>query len=86
MLIEQDISTVVARVVAVVATKEDIAEIKETFADLDEKYDRQLVLLDKLVGKVDAMRLEYAAVLTQLSRHEGWIKQLAEKAGISLEY
>ncbi len=78
--------TLVARVVAVITTKEDIAEIKETFADLDEKYDRQLVLLDKLVGKVDARRLEHAAVSTQLSRHEGWIKQLAEKAGISLEY
>lgn len=29
MLTEKDISTVVARVVAVVATKEDVAEIRE---------------------------------------------------------
>ncbi|HUZ17972.1 MAG TPA: hypothetical protein VMV68_06270 [Spirochaetia bacterium] len=86
MLTEKDISTVVARVVAVVATKEDVAEIREEVAELNEKFDRQLVLLDKLVGAVDAMRLEYAAVSAQLTRHEEWIKKLAEKAGVTLEY
>lgn len=53
---------------------------------MNEKFDRQLVLLDKLVGAVDAMRLEYAAVSAQLTRHEEWIKKLAEKAGVTLEY
>ena len=86
MLTEKDISTVVARVVAVVATKEDVAEIKQEVAEINEKFDRQLVLLDRLVAAVDAMRLEYAAVSAQLSRHEEWIKKLAEKAGVSLDY
>lgn len=86
MLTEKDISTVVARVVAVVATKEDVAEMREDIAELNEKFDKQLVLLDKLIGRVDAMHLEYTAVSTQLSRHEEWIKQIAAKAGVKLEY
>jgi hypothetical protein len=114
MLTEKDISAVVARVVAVVATKEDfaklgkridgldtrisgvelglihvqgqLAETNERIAGLDEKLDRHLILLDKLVGKVDTMILEYSAVSVQLSRHEEWIKKLAEKAGVALEY
>lgn len=79
MLTEKDISTLISRVVAVVATKTDVARIEE-------KFDRQLVLLDKLIERVDTMRLEYAAVSNQLSRHEEWIKKIAEKAGVKLEY
>jgi hypothetical protein len=32
------------------------------------------------------MILEYSAVSVQLSRHEEWIKKLAEMAGVALEY
>jgi len=66
--------------------EQKIDEVHERLDSLDEKFDRQLVLLDKLIEKVDAMTLEYAAVSTQLSRHEEWIKQLAEKAGLKLAY
>ena len=83
---EKDISTLIARVVAVVATKEYVAEMREDIAELNEKFDKQLILLDKLIGRVDAMRIEYAAVSTQLSRHEDWIKKLADKVGVALEY
>jgi len=103
-----------ARIVAVVATKEDVvtlskridgldtrisgvelglihvqgqlAETNERITGLDEKLERHLVLLDKLVGKVDAMILEYSAVSVQLSRHEEWIRRLAEKTGVTLKY
>lgn len=86
MLTEKDISTLIARVVAVVATKEDVADVQRRFSELDEKYDKQLVLLDRLIDRVDAMHMEYTAVSTQLSRHEEWIKKIAEKAGVKLEY
>lgn len=86
MISEKDISQIVSRVVAAVATKEDVAELREDINVLNEKFDRQLILLDKLIERVDAMRLEYAAVSTQLSRHEEWIKEIAKKAGIKLEY
>jgi hypothetical protein len=84
--IEQDIFALTSRLVAVVATKEDVKRLEHRIDLLDEKFDKQLVLLDKLIAKVDAMTLEYAAVSTQLSRHEEWIKKLAEKAGVKLEY
>ncbi|MHB8860367.1 MAG: hypothetical protein ACYC48_01380 [Minisyncoccota bacterium] len=86
MISEKDISQIVSRVVAVVATKEDVGELREDINALTEKFDKQLILLDKLIERVDAMHLEYAAVSTQLSRHEEWIKMLAEKSGIKLAY
>ena len=86
MISEKDISQIVSRVVAVVATKEDVAELREDINALTGKFDKQDQLLDKLIERVDAMRLEYAAVSTQLSRHEEWIKLLAEKTGLKLEY
>ena len=76
----------IARLVSVVATKEDVKHLEGRIDAIDEKFDRQLVLLDKLIGRVEDMRIEYAAVSTQLSRHEEWIKQLAAKANIKLEY
>ena len=86
MISEKEISQIVSRVAAVVATKEDVAELREDINALNEKFDRQLTLLDKLIDRIEAMRLEYAAVSTQLSRHEEWIKALAQKAGVKLEY
>ena len=86
MISEKDMSQIVSRFVAVVATKEDVAELREDINVLNEKFDRQLILLDKLIKRVDMMRIEYAAVSTQLSRHEEWIKQLARKSGVKLEF
>lgn len=68
-----------------VHVQRQVAETNERMTVFETKLDQHLVLLDKLVGKVDAMRLEYAAVSTQLSRHEEWIKKLAEKVGVALE-
>lgn len=37
-------------------------------------------------GAFQDLRFEYASVPTQLSRHEEWIKKLAEKARVKLEF
>ena len=69
-----------------VHVQRQLTETNDHITVLEGKLDQHLVLLDKLIGTVEAMRLEYAAVSTQLSRHEAWIKKLAEKAGVALEF
>ncbi|HVB80424.1 MAG TPA: hypothetical protein VNE82_10845 [Candidatus Binataceae bacterium] len=75
-----------ARIVAVVATKEDVRRIEEEVAELRDNLNRFVTASEKFTGAFHDLKLEYAAVSTQLSRHEAWIKQLAEKAGVALDY
>ena len=69
----------------VMHVQRQVAETNERMSVFETKLDQHLVLLDKLVAKVDAMRIEYAAVSTQLTRHDAWIKKIAEKVGVALE-
>ena len=39
---------------------------------------------DSIAKSISDLRLEYAAISTQLSRHERWIKEIAEKVGLKL--
>ena len=82
MLTDADI----ARIVAVVATKEDIRHLDERLSELEDNLNRFVTASEKFTGAFHDLKLEYAAVSTQLSRHEEWIKKLAEKAGVALEY
>jgi predicted nucleic acid-binding Zn-ribbon protein len=82
MLTETDI----AKIVAVVATKEDIHHLKAWFDSFEEKFDKLTDAIDKLAGAIQDLRLEYAAVSSQLTRHEEWIKKIAAKAGVKLDY
>ena len=82
MLTDSDL----ARIVAVVATKEDIRHIEERLSALEENLNRFVTASEKFTGAFHDLNLEYTAVSTQLSRHEEWIKKLAAKAGVTLEY
>ncbi|MFA6278914.1 MAG: hypothetical protein WCS97_02480 [Candidatus Paceibacterota bacterium] len=82
MLTDADI----ARIVAVVATKEDVKLINERLGSLEENLNKFVTASDKFTGSFEALRLEYAAVSTQLTRHEDWIKQIAEKSGVALQF
>lgn len=76
----------IARIVSVVATKEDIRHLDERISSLEENLNRFVTASEKFTGAFQDLKLEYAAVSTQLSRHEEWIKQIAEKSGVKLEY
>jgi len=78
--------TDIARIIAVVATKEDIRGVNERLDSLEENLNRFVTASEKFTGAFEDLKLEYAAVSTQLSRHEEWIKMLAEKSGLKLEY
>ncbi len=81
MLTNEDIK----KIVEVVATKEDINELKQDMAGLRESVQALTISVDKLVKAVDDLRTEYVAITNQINRHEKWIHQLAEKLGIKLE-
>jgi len=82
MLTDADI----ARIVAVVATKEDVKHIEKRLDTLEGNLNRFVTASEKFTGAFEGLRLEYAAVSTQLSRHEEWIKQIAQKSGVALEF
>ncbi|MFH1178700.1 MAG: hypothetical protein V1711_03210 [bacterium] len=76
----------IAKIVAVVATKEDVKRIERRISSLEENLNRFVTASEKFTGAFEDLRLEYAAVSTQLSRHEDWIKQIARKSGVKLEF
>ena len=80
MLTVQDIQ----KLTSLLATKEDVREIKEDVGGLRESLQGMIVATDNLTKVITDLRMEYAAISYQLKRHEDWIKQIATKAGVTL--
>ncbi|OGG47457.1 hypothetical protein A2761_03240 [Candidatus Kaiserbacteria bacterium RIFCSPHIGHO2_01_FULL_51_33] len=76
----------IQKLTSLLATKQDVQLLREDVSALRESVQGLTTAVDGLAGAIENLRLEYAAISTQLSRHEKWIKQIAEKAGIKLEY
>ena len=81
MLTDKDIN----RIIAVVATKQDVREVGQRIDKLEDIQKRILSALDRLATAIEKQNLEYAGISMQLSRHERWIQQIAKKAKVSLE-
>jgi archaellum component FlaC len=64
--------------------KADVQEVKSDMADLKELVQALIVSTDNIAKAISDLRVEYSAISTQLSRHELWIKQIAEKVGLKL--
>ena len=62
------------------------AEVKEEFAAIRASLNSLTNSVDQLVKVVSDLRIEYAAVSHQLTRHEQWIQQIADKVGVKLNY
>ena len=80
MLNNEDIN----KLTSVLASKSDIQEIKSEMADLRELVQSLIVSTDGIAKAIGNLSVEYAAISTQRSRHELWIKQIAEKVGLKL--
>ena len=80
MLNDQDIN----KLTSVLATKKDVEEIKSDLGDLKELVQGLIVSSDSIAKSISDLTLEYAAISTQLSRHDRWIKEIAEKIGLKL--
>jgi uncharacterized coiled-coil DUF342 family protein len=79
-------NTDIQKLMEVLATKDDVRELKQDFDSLREMVQSLVVSVDKLVKAVDGLRQEYVMVTAKIDRHEKWLHQLAEKLGIKLEY
>lgn len=82
MLDDKDI----AKLVALLATKQDVKEVRQDITDLRELVQGLLVATDKMATNIGIMTAEYGAITTQLTRHEKWIKEISEKVGVHLSY
>jgi len=82
MLTDEDIK----KLLNVLATREDIVELKQDMAGLREAVQALTVSVDKLAKAVEDMHQEFMAITAKVDRHEKWIKQIAEKLGLKLEY
>ena len=82
MLTSEDIQ----KLMAVLATKEDLNDLRQDVNGLRESVQALTISVDRLVSAVSDLKTEYAAITNQIDRHEKWLHQIAEKLGIKLEY
>jgi predicted nucleic acid-binding Zn-ribbon protein len=82
MLTDEDIT----KIVSVVATKEDIRDLRQDMNGLRESIQSLVISVDKLVKVTDDLKTEYVVINNQVSRHEKWFHQIADKLDIKLEY
>jgi len=82
--LKQDISDSQDKIMSVVATRVELQEVRKDMADLKKLVQGLIVSTDKIATAISNLSIEYAAISTQLSRHELWIKQIAEKVGLKL--
>lgn len=80
MLDDKDIN----KLTSVLASKEDVQEIKSDLGDLKELVQGIIVSNDSIAKSIGDLTLEYSAIKHQINRHEEWIKQIAEKVGLKL--
>jgi hypothetical protein len=89
MITDKDIEKIADKVIdkqlGIFATKKDLQELREEVHEIRETMQALLTAVDRLVKPLEDLRVEYAAVAMNLDRHEKWIKQLAQKMGVTLE-
>ena len=81
---KKDLDDMTARNLKIFATKKDVAEVRSDIGDIKELVQGLLVATDAIAKSIGELKMEYAAISTQLTRHERWIKQIAEKVGLNL--
>ena len=86
LVTKEDLEKFSIRAFQTFATKEEIIGLKEEVANLRENIQALTVAVDKLAKSVEDFRQEYIAITSKVDRHEKWIRQIAEKLGIKLEY
>ena len=79
MLTPEDIQNLIEAERAVFTTKQDFEELRKDFSAL-------ATSVDSYAKKADAYFQEMVMPSHKVDRHEKWIKQIADKAGVQLSY
>ena len=74
-----------SKLFGVFATKENLKEVSSGLAT-KEDFNRLSSAVDAYAKKADTYCQEMVMLSHKVDRHEKWIKQLADKLGIKLEY
>jgi chromosome segregation ATPase len=61
-------------------------KVEKDIAELKESHNRLMDTLDAFLKRLDDIEVNNAARDRQLERLETWIKQVAQKTGVKLEY
>jgi archaellum component FlaC len=69
----------------VLATKEDIKEIKAEISEIRNSLNDLITTVDNLAKAVKDLTTEYSIFAHKIELHEKWIQILARKLGINLE-
>ncbi len=59
--------------------------LEERMTKLEDRIDRLISSVDKLASFVNNLHTEYSFTSLQISRHEEWIKKIAEHTGVKLD-
>ncbi len=51
---------------------------------LEEKQDKIISILDRMVDRMEALKQEYLVLKDRDSRYERWFMQIAKKVGVTL--
>jgi uncharacterized coiled-coil DUF342 family protein len=69
-----------------VEVRSDISGVKSELSDLRERVDAMYDGLDAYAKKADTYFQEMLMLATKVDRHEKWLRQVADKLGLKLEY
>ena len=81
---KKDLSDSQDKMLSMLASKQELNEVKDNIDDLKELVQGLILSSDSIAKSISDLTLEYAAISTQLSRHDRWIKEIAEKIGLKL--
>src|SRR3989344_102809 len=83
---KQDISDVKDEIFGL-ATKAELYSVRDELdKKIDDKFNQIMDVLDGIAKLLETHYQELLALCAKVDRHEEWIKSLAEKAGVKLEY
>ena len=72
-----------------VAMASELADLKKEVREMEKKWEERFKLILEAFDKQSKMLIEMqmmdSGINIQLTRHETWIKQIAEKTGIKLQ-
>lgn len=83
MLTDKDIRNIIEANRHVFATKEELADFRE---EMRKNFAELLTSVDVYAKKADTYFQEMLMLAHRIDRHEKWIRQIAEKLGVKLEY